>query len=250
MQKERLYESMCTQRTWQAEDWELYLNQHPIVGRYCQTLVWLAYDGDTLVTSFRPLADRSLTDHQDEEVKLAKQHTIRLAHDCHLPEKERNAWMEHLRDYEVVPLFPQFGRTPFTLSEEKKKETEISDFRGHLISAFALRGKATKLGYIRGEAEDAGWFYVYKKNFIGLELQAVIEFTGNFLPEEDRTVALHHLYFYRQPKEQGATYSRYSSKIPLGQIPPVLLAECWNDIRAIAAEGTGYDPEWEKKTEY
>jgi hypothetical protein len=36
--------------------------------------------------------------------------------------------------------------------------------------------------------------------------------------------------------------------VPLKKIHPVLLSECYNDVRQIAAEGTGYDPEWEKKS--
>jgi hypothetical protein len=35
--------------------------------------------------------------------------------------------------------------------------------------------------------------------------------------------------------------------MPLGEVPDVLLCESWNDVRALAAEGTGFDPEWEKK---
>ncbi len=35
--------------------------------------------------------------------------------------------------------------------------------------------------------------------------------------------------------------------IPLGEVPTVLLAECWNDYRQIAADGSGFDPDWEKK---
>ncbi len=33
----------------------------------------------------------------------------------------------------------------------------------------------------------------------------------------------------------------------LGEVPAVLLTECWNDIRQIAAEGPGFDADWEKK---
>jgi hypothetical protein len=250
LQKDRLYEAMCLQRTWQTVDWQTYLNRHPIVGRYCQRLIWLAYQGETFITSFRPLPDRSLTDFQDEEVTLSNEYTICLAHDCLLSQEERQAWLEHVRDYEVVPLFSQLGRASFTMTEELKKSTEFADFEGHLLSAFALRGKATKLGYTRGEAEDAGWFYVYRKLFPGQELQAIIEFSGNFLPEEDRTVALRHLYFCHLSSDQPTPYSWYDQKMKLDQIPPVLLVECWNNLRTIAAEGTGYDPEWEKKTEY
>ena len=68
MQKDRLYEALCTQRVWRFDDWDMYLRQHPIVGRYCQRLVWVAYDGDEIVETFRPLADGTLTNHQDDEV--------------------------------------------------------------------------------------------------------------------------------------------------------------------------------------
>ena len=30
-------------------------------------------------------------------------------------------------------------------------------------------------------------------------------------------------------------------------VPPVLLAECWCDLHDIAAKGTGFEPEWQKK---
>ncbi|MET0378241.1 MAG: hypothetical protein ABW049_04540, partial [Spongiibacteraceae bacterium] len=79
-----------------------------------------------------------------------------------------------------------------------------------------------------------------------LGLQAVIEFTGNPLPEENRTVALLHLSF----SSTAGTSSWQSNNLPLSKVPNVLLSECYNDLRLIAAEGTGFDPEWQKKSEY
>jgi hypothetical protein len=38
--------------------------------------------------------------------------------------------------------------------------------------------------------------------------------------------------------------------MPLAKVPAVLLSECWHDLRLIASEGSGYDPQWQKKTEY
>jgi hypothetical protein len=35
----------------------------------------------------------------------------------------------------------------------------------------------------------------------------------------------------------------------LEEVPAVLLSECYNDLPAIAATGTGYGSEWEKKIE-
>jgi hypothetical protein len=121
------------------------------------------------------------------------------------------------------------------------------DVRGHLIEAFKLRGRANKLGYTRGQAQDGGWFFDYHKRFPTLGMEAVIEFTGNGLPEENRTVALTALHFERVGSEGDAMMS--GGRMALGEVPPVLLSECWNDIRQIAAEGPGFDAEWEKKTQ-
>jgi len=247
MQKDRLYEALCTQRAWRFEDWDTYLRQHPIVGRYCQRLVWVAYEDERIVASFRPLADGSLTNHEDDEVSLQPETSIRLGHDETLPPEDRTAWLQHFADYKVEPLFQQFGKANFTLADHMKAATEIKDFLGHLVKAFSLRNRLTRLGYTRGAAQDAGWFFDYHKGFMGLGLEAVIEFSGNPLPEENRTVALQRLYFARK-MDQGEM--SFSEEVPLGELPRVLLAECWNDIRMAAAEGTGFAADWEKQTEY
>ena len=125
----------------------------------------------------------------------------------------------------------------------------LRDFKsaeGHLIEAFSLRGRALKLGYTRGAAEDGGWFHVYSKRFPTLGLQAVIEFTGNPLPEENRTVALLNLAF--TSAESGSSWQ--NNNLSLAKVPKVLLSECYNDLRLIAADGSGFDPEWQKKSEY
>ena len=249
LQRDRLYEAMCTQREWTLRDWDMFLNKHPVVSRYCQSLVWVVWDGGQAGVSFRPLSDGTLTDAQDEEVTLDGDTRLRLAHSRTISKEQAEAWLAHFGDYEVAPLFEQFGREDYVLTDERRRETEIKDFEGHLLESFKLRGRATALGYTRGQAEDAGWFYLYKKTFRGLKLEAFIEFTGNGLPEENRTVALKSLSFSTLGEQSGGYYSN-SNSLPLGKVPPVLLSEVWNDLRSIAAQGTGYDPDWEKKSEY
>lgn len=39
MQITRFYEAMCTQRQWRVEDWQKYLQPHPIVGQLIQRLI-------------------------------------------------------------------------------------------------------------------------------------------------------------------------------------------------------------------
>jgi hypothetical protein len=246
MQTTRLYEAMCTERTWSAADWQTYLMGHPLLKFLCQRLVWAVYDGDTVKETFRPLDDGTLTDSEDQEFELAEGVTIRIAHGCQLADAVAEKWKKHLADYDVSPLFTQFGRVPYALPAEKRNETSIDDFQGYMVEAFKLRGLATKSGYTRGQAQDGGWFYDYQKTFPGLGLCVQLQFSGNGLPEENRQVALTSLSFQKSaPEESG--FVLQSGSLPLDEIPAVLLTECYNDLATIAKTGSGFDPEWEKK---
>ncbi|HXT91681.1 MAG TPA: DUF4132 domain-containing protein, partial [Trebonia sp.] len=244
LQAQRLYEAMCTERSWSAEDWDRYLLRHPVVGPEVRRLVWVAPVDDGAPVIFRPLDDGTLTDADDNDVKLPDGARIRVAHDSLLSPDEIEQWSAHLADYEVTPLFQQLGRGVHAITPELRSKRELTDFTGHLLEAYALRGRAGKLGYTRGESQDAGWFYTYEKRFPTLGIVAVVNFTGNPLPEENRLVALKELAFRRATPD-----GRYA-ELTLGDVPAVLISECWQDMRLLAAEGTGFDPEWEKKAEY
>lgn len=238
LQTERLYESLCTGRTWAVEDWQRYLAGHPVLRLLVGRLVWTASTADGASIVFRRLDDGTLTDADDAEVTLAPDARVGLAHDTSLDAATVRRWEEHLDDYEVVALFQQFGRGGYV--PPAASALEITDFRGHLLEAFALRGRATKLGYTRGVPEDGGWFYTYEKRFPTLGLSSVIEFSGNGLPEENRTVALTVLRFARHAE------GREPAPLRLADVPEVLVSEAYADMRELAAAGTGHDPAWEK----
>jgi hypothetical protein len=237
-QKDRLYEAMCTGRTWRYEDWSAYLLQHPVVRRHCQRLVWRALENGKIARTFRPLDDGTLTDTDDNQVTMAPDTTVGLAHDTICDPPVRDAWLKHFEDYGLAPLFQQFGKGRYALPDDRREATSLGDFEGHLLDAFKLRAAAGKLGYMRGATEDGGWFYNYTKRFASLGLEALVGFSGNPLPEENRKVALTRLSFHRGGGE-----------VPMGEVPVGILSECWNDMRLIAAEGSGLDPDWQSKVE-
>lgn len=246
LQTDRLYEALCTEREWPADDWIAYLHRHPVLRHLVQRLVWVELVHGKVARTFRPLDDGTFTDHEDNAVELGEGASVRLAHDSLLGADVVSAWQQHLVDYEIKPLFQQIGKGNYELPQAKADNDAIKDFEGHLIEAFALRGRALKLGYTRGPAEDGGWFHVYEKRFPTLGLQAVLEFTGSPLPEENRTVALLNLSF--ASNADNSSWQR--GKLTLSKVPKVLLSECYNDLRLIAAEGAGYDADWRKKSEY
>ncbi|MDH6258075.1 DUF4132 domain-containing protein [Bradyrhizobium sp. BR13661] len=240
-QAKRLYEALCVGRRWQLADWQRFLLEHPIVGRLVQRLIWLGLDaqGD-IVTSFRPLEDLSLTDSSDNAVDPASFATVQLAHRSLLTAEQSESWKQHFADYKVEPLFNQLDR-PVLASAVGGS---IDDRAGFIIEAFKLRSAAQKLGYDRAQAEDGGWFTQYIKPFAGIAINAVIEFTGSPLPEENRAVALVAAKFVRARKGQR---SSYGAQLALNEVPPVLLSEVWNDLHQIAAAGSGFAADWRNK---
>lgn len=231
-QTARLYEAMCAGRTWTASDWREFLFDHPLVGQLVSRLVWVAGPGPEQ-RLFRPTEDGSLIDADDDTVELADDTQVALAHRMTVGDAASAAWTQHLADYEVTPLFDQFANT---LPAVDRSGTELTDLKGHLTDTFSFRGVATKRGYQRGPAEDGAWFYEYTKLFGSAGLTAVLEFTGNYLPEENIACATIGLSFH----------GRRHRAIPLSEVPDILLAECYADYAALAALGP-FDPDWERK---
>jgi len=234
---------MCLQRSWDRGEWESFIMGHPIVGRLAARLVWQGIDAEGQPgVSFRPLGDGSYSDAEDGDVEVTDFATVRLAHSSLLDPSAVTGWRQHLADYAVASPFDQFGRDLPKLDKAQAKVRAITDREGWMIENFKLRGAATKLGYQRGPAQDGGWFMTYEKSYRDAGLEVEIEFTGSPLPEENRLTALQSLSFRKVRAGGGG-----GTQVALGDVPPVLLAECWRDLHDIAAKGTGFDPDWQKK---
>lgn len=243
-QAERLQEAMYLQRAWERGEWETFVAGHPIVGRIAARLVWQGVDEEGRAgATFRPLGDGSHTDAHDGDVTLADFAQIRLAHSTVLEAGAIAAWRTHLADYDIAPPFDQLGRDLPQLADDQQRARSIIDREGWMIESFRLRGVATKLGYQRGPAQDGGWFLTYEKTFREAGLLAEIEFTGSPLPEENRPTALQSLGFRKLRAGGGGG----GGQIALGEVPPVLLAECWRDLHDIAEKGSGFDADWKNK---
>ncbi|MBK8446836.1 MAG: DUF4132 domain-containing protein [Micropruina sp.] len=231
-QSARLYEAMCAARSWPAADWSEFLLTHPLVGQLVSRLVWVIDPGPGQ-RLFRPTEDGSLIDADDETVELPDDARVGLAHRVSVGGAASDIWLAHLADYEVTPLFDQFGNGLPALDREA---TAVTDLKGHLTDTFSVRGVATKRGYQRGAAEDGAWFNEYSKAFSSAGLTAVLEFTGSYLPEENIPCATIGLSFR----------ARRRRVVPLSEVPDVLLAESYADYAALAALGP-FDLNWQQK---
>ena len=239
MQINRFYEAMCVQRQWKVNDWQKYLQPHPIVGRLIQRLVWLQLDNNgQIVNSFRPTEDGSLITNQDDEILLDQNHFISVAHSALLASDDIAQWQAHIEDYKITPLFEQFSHTLPEIS--KFNDGVIDDRLGWLTDSFTIRGVLTKLNYERDTAEDGGCFYGYHKYFGSLDIYINIEFSGSILPEENIPAVLYNLYFSNKKgfKDRAIT---------LDKLPKVLLTEGYADYMAVAKACSGFDPNWKDK---
>ena len=239
MQISRFYEAMCSQRQWRVEDWQKYLQPHPIVGRLIQRLVWLELDNNgQIVNSFRLTEDGSLITNQDNEILLDQNHFITVAHSALLSSDDITQWQMHLKDYKINPLFEQFSALLPDMS--KFKDDVIDERLGWLTDSFTLRGILKKLGYERDDIEYGGYFFGYHKYFSSLNIYINIEFSGSMLPEENIPVVLSNLSF--------STKKGFEDKvIALDKLPKVLLAEGYANYMAVANACSGFDPNWKDK---
>ncbi|ORF45715.1 DUF4132 domain-containing protein [Gilliamella apicola] len=239
MQISRFYEAMCAQRQWRVEDWQKYLQPHPIVGRLIQRLVWLELDNNgQIVNSFRLTEDGSLITNQDNEILLDQNHFITVAHSALLTSDDITQWQMHLKDYKLNPLFEQFSDPLPDMS--KFKDDVIDERLGWLTDSFTLRGILKKLGYERDDIEYGGYFFGYHKYFYSLNIYINIEFSGSMLPEENIPVVLSNLSFSSKKGFEDKV-------IALDKLPKVLLAEGYANYMAVANACSGFDPNWKDK---
>ena len=229
LQSARLYEAMCGGRTWTGADWRTLLRGHPLVGLLVPRLVWLmspASGGEQV--AFRPVEDGALLDADDGVVELSDEAVIRLAHGTLMGSREVAAWRDHLADYQVDPLFDQLTATA---PQVETGASRVDDFSGRPTTALVLRRAATGRGYRHGQTVSGPWFVDYTKDFTSLGLTAVLGFSGADLPEGETRCTLGGLSFRRGHRET----------LP-AEVPPVLLAECHADYRAVADAAAEADP--------
>lgn len=223
-QQTRLYEALCTQRSWTFSDWEIFLHQHPIVRRLCQRLIWAVFTENSVhpIQTFLPQENGNLIDAQSNVVTVSPTACVRLAQATLLSDELTQAWQKHLINSQIIPLFDNWTAVYF-LPTANQKMTEIIDFAGRSLSRHQLRQRAMQHGYLPKTAEfEHGMRVDYRKQFESMNLEAVIDFSGDSpVSEEDFEVQLGEVYFWQK------------RKVPLADVSPVLLSIVWSEVLAI-----------------
>ena len=242
-QAARLYVAMVAERHWPVEDWRSDICAHPILRRLTERVIWLGFNEEKeIVASFRPTAEGDFSSADGDDVALEPVTYVGIAHTAHVDEETRQAWLKHISDFEIKVLFSQIERPIQVLSEAQCSETVLDDRMGWVMDSFTLRSVTGNAGFERGQIGESGGFDTYIKPFRSAGITAVLNFSGSYVPEDNIPAAIIDLHFV---KGDGA----YGKKIKLGEVPAILLSECWADLHQIA-EGGAYDSEWKKKGLY
>lgn len=222
---ERLYEAMCTQRSWKFAAWKHSLLGHPVAGRLCRRVVWTLKEESEPVSTFRPLEDGTLTDLDDNEVRPADNATLEIAHRLTLPYKTGARWAVHIADFEIDPLLPQFSRPVFRLPKESRSVTEWPLPLAQPQPTAPLTRRARGLGYDPAafRLQDGGDQFI--KHFPAANLHAEIRIADFDRDEHATRLAL--LF-----RSAGTDKISAWDMLPMsfGEIPPVLLSECHADM--------------------
>jgi hypothetical protein len=153
----RLEKAMLTSRRWTGAEFRQLFVEHPLIWHIVRRLVWVTYESagaERPAGSFRVAEDRSFSDMADDEIALAADSVIGLAHPLHLGD-DVAAWAEVFADYEILQPFPQLGRPVFTLTEADVNGSRLVRFRGAKVPSARLLGMERR-GWHREAPQDAG----------------------------------------------------------------------------------------------
>ena len=239
VQTRRLEQALITQRRWSATEFRQLFLRHPFLVNLAPSLVWGAYDTDSmLLLTFRVAEDRSLADQHDSPADLPSDAAVGIVHPMQLVPETLAAWSQLLADYKILPPFPQLGRPIMRLEACEAAADSITRYAEACIPATALVGGFAQLGWRRSIPADAGGYDHHAKDFPSAGVHAVVEhetiYIGTPLAEADPS-PLAECYFRAGAYDRCDPYTRDENKIRLSEIDPLLLSEVLNDLRTVAS---------------
>ncbi|HEI8762718.1 TPA: WGR and DUF4132 domain-containing protein [Klebsiella oxytoca] len=149
----RLETAMCLRRRWTAEQFRLFLVDHPLVRHLTRRLIWGVYSQENvLLACFRVAEDNSYSDAEDNLFSLPEGQ-IGLPHVLEISAEDAAAFGQLYADYELLPPFRQLDRNHYRLTESENRATELTRWRGRQCQAGRIVGLERK-GWQR--IEDGG----------------------------------------------------------------------------------------------
>ncbi|HCP9915945.1 TPA: WGR and DUF4132 domain-containing protein [Escherichia coli] len=156
----RLEQAMCQRRRWTAEQFRLFLVEHPLVRHLTRRLLWGVYnDENALITCFRVAEDSTYSDAQDELFMLPAGN-IGIPHVLEISPESAAAFRQIYADYELLPPFQQLERGSYHLADNERNTHELTRWQGRLCQAGRIVGLERR-GWQR--LEESGSVYAMRK---------------------------------------------------------------------------------------
>ena len=239
IQANRLEQAMVTGRRWPVADFEALLVKHPLMIHLVRLLLWGGYDKKgKLTATFRVTEDQTLADAKDAAFSLPGIESVGVVHPLHLSEEQKSSWGEVFGDYEIVPPFPQLGRSIYRIEKDEAKETKITRFDGVELPAPTLVFGLENMGWVRGYGMDGGGFDEHSKPFPGSNATAVVHYDGSVgfgYIDPDETLKFDGCYFVEGIRNPSG-YAHGEKSMQLGKVDPVAVSEVLSDLSTLAAK--------------
>ncbi|MCM1399389.1 MAG: DUF4132 domain-containing protein [Clostridium sp.] len=252
-QKLRLEAALSTERKWQTDKWRALFVANPIMHQFAISLIWGVYGGDgTLLATFRYMEDGSFNTEDEEEYQLPEHGMIGLIHPIEISAESKAKWEEQLSDYEITQSVEQLARPLFAMTEEEKNEQALDRFGGMVLSGISLSSKLQSLGWYKGQAEDAGYYYYFYREDVEAGIKAVLHFSGayvadGYMASEDEEVTVYDLEFFRRDDKNIVIYSGNSKErkgLAMKELSPKYFSEVVYQLTKVTAASEERNEHW------
>jgi hypothetical protein len=240
VQAERLEQAMVVGRRWTPEDFETLLVKHPLMTNLVRMVLWGGYDASgKLISTFRLTDERDFADVDEKPVSLDGLARVGIVHPLHLSTSDASSWGEIFGDYEIIPPFPQLGRSVHRLEPGEETATDLKGRVVGKIPAVTLVGLLERLGWARGIPEDAGVFHEHSKAFEEADVTAVIQYpgvpVGYMVDWEAQEI---EKCFFVPGIYTAQIYPEHKNAMPLGKVDPVVISEVLGTLGALASKAS------------
>ncbi|MBD8836834.1 DUF4132 domain-containing protein [Paenibacillus sp. CFBP 13594] len=229
IQAQRLEESLSKQRLWSADEWKALFVQNVIMQKFAVGLIWGTYEDGALISTFRYMEDGTFNSVDEDEVDLPSGAQVGLIHPLELDQVTLEGWTTQLEDYEIKQPFEQLNREIHQPEDEDKTKNEYDHLPESDFSPTAFPKVLEKYGWIKGPAQDGGWYHEFYKEYG--DLVAELQFSGTSITyyEGLDDITLESLHFFK-PNNKQYYYYGDNKPIALGNVPGRVFSETIYDI--------------------
>ena len=200
--------------------------------------------------TFRALEDRTLTTAADEPTEAPTAGSVGIVHPLELSAADRQAWQQHVADYEIAPPFPQLERPVIAPDPAQMPTKMFHDFDKTELNAMTFRGRAEKRGWLRGSVVDGGGIWYYYKPFHAAGVDVFLVVDGMYMGiDMYSSITLGKFYFVRHRSIKVGSYTYDEPKdekdarvLAAGEVPPIAFSEALGDLRQIAGRAANPEP--------